>query len=62
MVFLRRTYFKVSIPNNFDLDLTNCPGMDASTEIKIDLAPVMTALRHNTFFKSITIKNAQVFI
>ena len=50
----------MSIPNNFDLDLSQCPGIDQSTDIKIDFAPIMAALRFNNFFKSISIKRAQV--
>ncbi|PRP83128.1 EF-hand domain-containing protein [Planoprotostelium fungivorum] len=48
---------EVSLPSTFDLDLTDCPGANPDSELSINFTPIMHALRHDNFFKSVILRD-----
>ena len=46
---------------SFDLDLTECPGLDVkslATGTGLELIPVMSALKYNSYFRGFVVRNA----
>eukprot|EP01112_Ceratiomyxa_fruticulosa_P008454 TRINITY_DN2191_c0_g1_i2.p1 TRINITY_DN2191_c0_g1~~TRINITY_DN2191_c0_g1_i2.p1 ORF type:complete len:897 (-),score=195.19 TRINITY_DN2191_c0_g1_i2:116-2806(-) len=41
--------------NSIDLDLTECPGIDPSSELGFNLFTGITSLRHNTYFRGVRV-------
>ena len=42
---------------SFDLELNNCPGIEAKSDISLNLVPVMSALRFNSYFRGLIIQD-----
>jgi hypothetical protein len=42
---------------SYDLDLTTCPGIEIKSDISLNLVPIFSALRFNTYFRGLFVQD-----